>query len=334
MGAMKATIIICTRNRADSLRPTLESLEFVDIPAGLSSEILVVDNGSTDGTAEVVQRRKVSRIPIRRVLEPKPGLSNARNAGISHAKGDIIIFTDDDLRFPKRWLETMFDPIIEKKGDAVAGSVELAPHLLRPWMTPLHRALLASSERLDASEPMMVGANMAFDRRVLDVVPSFDVELGAGALGLGEETLFALQLRKAGLKIYRATGSAVLHCFDEKRLARISWCRTAKNFGASNAYMDYHWRHLSISFPEVLLFRKIALYYLRRLFKWRECLSTEGAPEWELYCLEGIHRLVRYLVERKRPHNYDLEGLVKIRGVMVPLSTLPALEMSPTASVP
>jgi glycosyltransferase involved in cell wall biosynthesis len=330
---MKATIIICTRNRADSLRQTLESLELVDIPAGLSSEILVVDNGSTDSTAEVVQRRKGSRIPIRRVLEPKPGLSNARNAGLSDAKGDFIIFTDDDLRFPKSWLQTMYDPLIERKGDAVAGSVELAPNLLRPWMTPLHRSLLASSERLDASEPLLVGANMAFDRRVLDIVPSFDAELGAGSLGLGEETLFALQIRKAGLKIYRATGSAVMHCFDEKRLARASWRQTAKNLGASNAYMDYHWRHQSISFPSILLFRKFAFYYLRRLFKWRECVSTEGAPEWELYCLEGIHRLVRYLVERKRPRNYDLEGLVKIRGVIVPSSTMPALEMFPTASV-
>jgi glycosyltransferase involved in cell wall biosynthesis len=315
------------------LAQTLESLDSIDVPAGLQAEILIVDNGSTDGTAEVVRRRKLSKLPIRYVFEPAPGLSNARNTGISSSRGDIVIFTDDDLRFPKRWLDTMCEPIVEKKSAAVAGNVDLAPHLQRPWMTSTHRAWLASTERLDPVEPSdMVGANMAFARSVLDVVPSFDVELGAGALGVGEETLFALQLGKAGLKIHRSSGPAAVHWFDEKRLSRCDWLRAAKCLGAANAYLDYHWRHESFSLLPLRVFRELARYYVHRLLKWRECMSQEGAPDWELWCVENIHRVARYSVESKRPRNYELKGLIKVRGVLGFPDHLPALEGSPRSS--
>jgi hypothetical protein len=209
--------------------------------------------------------------------------------------------------------------MVEKKGDAVAGSVDLAPHLLRPWMTATHRAWLASSERLDASEPSeMVGANMAFARSVLDVIPAFDPELGAGSLGCGEETLFAYQLRNAGLKIRRSSGPAVLHCFDEGRLSRSSWLRAAKAFGQSSGYLDYHWRHISVSPAPLRILRGLVEYCLPRLSKWRQCLSPEGAPEWELWRLADLHRVLRYTVESRRPRNYDREGLVKLRGIIAP----------------
>ena len=232
----------------------------------------------------------------------------------------------------RSWPRAMCEPIIAKKADGIAGNVELAPYLQRPWMTALHDAWLGSTERLDPLEPLDVGASMAFARNVLDVVPSFDVELDPGALGFGGDTLFSFQLKKAGLKILAPKGPAVLHCFDEKRLSRSNWLRAAKDRGASNAYLDYHWRHQSLSLLPLLFFRNLARYYRRRVLRWRECSSQEGAPEWELHCLAGIHRLVRYSVESKRPRNYYREGLVKIRGVVERPKPLPVLGKSSITS--
>jgi glycosyltransferase involved in cell wall biosynthesis len=329
---MDLSVIICTRNRAVSLGQTLDSLVAVEVPEGLKVEIVVVDNGSTDDTAGVVQRRMVSAMPIRLVFEPTPGLSNARNTGLSRSGGDMILFSDDDLRFPKRWLESMCGPIVATVADGVAGNIDLAPHLQRRWMKPLHRDWLASSERLDPLYPSdMIGANMAFARRVLEVVPCFDPELGAGASGVGEESLFTLQMRKAGLKIRRSNGPAVVHWFDEKRLLRSNWLRAAKDRGASDAYLNYHWRHESASLVPLILFRKLSCYYFRRVFRWRECLSQEGAALWELFCLVGIHRLVGYSRESKRPRNYDREGLIKIRGVIASPKGPPVLKGSSIA---
>src|SRR5688500_3500637 len=93
---MQVTVIICTRNRADQLRRTLESAAAVDTPEHVSWELLVVDNGSTDHTPEVVESFS-GRLPIRRVSEPEAGLSNARNRGVAEAKGDYICWTDDDV---------------------------------------------------------------------------------------------------------------------------------------------------------------------------------------------------------------------------------------------
>jgi glycosyltransferase involved in cell wall biosynthesis len=328
---LNVTIIICTKNRADSLRETLASLNAIGIPAGMRPEILVVDNGSTDHTAEVVRSHPATRIPVVYVSEPTTGKVRALNTGLARSKGEILLFTDDDLRFPQQWLETMCNPILEKRADAIAGNVVLAPHLVRPWMTPTHRSWLASTERLDSLKELeLVGANMAFARSVLDMVPCFDPELGP-PFGACEEALFSFQLRKAGFKIGRCQGPAAVHHFEPERLSRPHWLRMAKRLGHSTRYVDYHWRHASVLLPTFRYFRALARYYFYRLLKWREVRNHEGVPEWELLFVYGIHYVARYAVESKRPYNYDLEGLVKLRGVVNHPQPTPILQTAPQA---
>jgi glycosyltransferase involved in cell wall biosynthesis len=287
-------------------------LATVTVPAGFKSEILVVDNGSTDGTRDVVQRRMAATPSLRYVLETSPGLSRARNAGLSQTKGEIIIFTDDDLRFPQDWLPAMCDPIIQGKCHAIAGQVKLAPHLERNWMAPRHRSWCASSERLDPMNPDdMVGASMAFARSVLSAIPSFDPELGAGVLGFGEETLFAAQLRHSGRRICLARGEPVIHHFQEDRLLRKNWLAAAVKMGRSLAYVDYHWNHYTESRMHIRFCRAIARYYLWRTLKRRECSPAEGIPLWELALLERVHRLRHYIALRNCPRNYEKYGLIK-----------------------
>ena len=100
---MNITVLICTRNRRASLARTLQSIAACDVPAELAWEILVVDNGSEDGTSEEVAGF-AGRLPIRSVREEMPGLSNARNTGVRHARGDHILWTDDDVLVEPGWL--------------------------------------------------------------------------------------------------------------------------------------------------------------------------------------------------------------------------------------
>jgi glycosyltransferase involved in cell wall biosynthesis len=97
------SIIICTRDRADSLARTLDSLAKMTVPTSLTWEVVIVDNGSSDHTADVV-RDCTARLPIGRVVEERPGLSNARNAGVENAKGAYLIWTDDDVIVDAEWL--------------------------------------------------------------------------------------------------------------------------------------------------------------------------------------------------------------------------------------
>ena len=98
-----ATVVICTRNRAESLRLTLECLTRMEVPSDVDWELLIVDNGSSDATPHVVDEF-VTRLPARRIEEPNAGLSNARNRGVSEAAGRYVVWTDDDVDVDEGWL--------------------------------------------------------------------------------------------------------------------------------------------------------------------------------------------------------------------------------------
>jgi glycosyltransferase involved in cell wall biosynthesis len=97
------TVTICTLNHAESLRRTLQSLAAMRVPGDVDWEVVVVNNGSTDHT-EAVIAAFAGRLPLRRELEPERGLSRARNCAVDAAKGDYVLWTDDDVVVDPGWL--------------------------------------------------------------------------------------------------------------------------------------------------------------------------------------------------------------------------------------
>jgi glycosyltransferase involved in cell wall biosynthesis len=97
----KVSVLIVTRNRADRLRGCLASLA---AQSRLPYEVVVVDNGSSDGTAEVAAGRE-GRLPVRYVFEPRPSIPRARNVALRHAAGDVALFLDDDSVADPCWVE-------------------------------------------------------------------------------------------------------------------------------------------------------------------------------------------------------------------------------------
>jgi glycosyltransferase involved in cell wall biosynthesis len=308
---VNVSIIITTRNRAADLAQTLQAVRSVVVPNGLEAELLVVDNGSTDETAQVVKACQLPNIPVRYSYESRTGQSWARNRGLAETTGELILFIDDDVRPSPGWLAGMCEPMTQNGPCAVAGGVKLAPGLLRPWMTHLHRIWLASTEWLNAPTPQsMVGANMAFSREVLRRVPAFDPELGPGALGFGDEDLFARQLLEAGYRICARLDTFVEHHFDPRRLRRDSWLDAAARRGQVEAYVTYHWRHYGNRLARLRLLRVNG-----QLMAWRtrhaKDLPDEGCPERELGLVYYRGFLRGHLQERLRPRNYERHGLVK-----------------------
>lgn len=99
----RVTIAICTWNRAELLRQTLQSLLQMTVPNDLDWEIVLVNNNCTDHTSEVIASFR-SRLPLRDVVEPLQGHSHSRNRAISESHGDYIVWTDDDVVVDKDWL--------------------------------------------------------------------------------------------------------------------------------------------------------------------------------------------------------------------------------------
>ena len=285
MGRPTVSIIICTRDRAESLRATLASVAATNVPVDLDAELVVVDNGSQDITPQVIAAAPVvPRLPVRGVDEPAAGLSNARNAGLRHTASDAILFTDDDVRVPADWIEGMCRPILRGEADAVAGGVHFPPEYERPLAREpfrYRRGWLASTEGLDPADPRgLVGANMAFSRRVADALGGFDPALGAGGLGFGEESLFAQRLVAAGYHIRGELGVSVAHHFDLSRLTVPALVKMAEKMGRSTAYLDYHCENADVQAARSQIRRARFLFACECLLRpWR---AATGRKLWQI----------------------------------------------------
>lgn len=309
------SIVICCHNSVKRLPETLRHLMHQRAPSNILWEVIVVDNASSDGTGELAQAtwKEKPGVNFRLVTEPKIGLSNARNRGLQEAKGDLICFIDDDVRPHQDWLKNMVEFADQTGVDAIAGKVILPEGLCRPWMHQRHRTKLASTENIDPEKPQeMIGANMAFKRRILVKVPRFDPELGAGASGFGEESLFSRQILEAGFSIGYAEKAVVEHHFDERRLSRNFWLDNEKNRGKGKAFIAHHWEHAIIEKP----FFEYLKYSLR-LWNWRlkhprRILKIDGCSLTEMGLVGKVAFMKQYMRERHKPRKYDYHGLVKL----------------------
>jgi hypothetical protein len=204
------SVVVSTRNRAGTMPDSLRAIERLacDVPW----ELVVVDNGSTDGTPRVIEQfARSTRIAFRSVSEPRPGLSRARNAGWRAASGALIAFTDDDC-YPQP------DYLTELLRCFAAGDVGYVGGRILLYDADDHPITVQLSERRTRIEPgshvsagTIQGANMAARRVVLEAVGGFDDLLGAGTPYACEDVDFVSRASAAGFTGVYDPGPVVLH---------------------------------------------------------------------------------------------------------------------------
>ena len=194
------SVILCTRNRSASLRVALDSLVAQDPPGG-EWEIIVVDNGSTDDTQEVVGA--FASRGVRYTFEATPGLGRARNCGIAIARGAVLAFTDDDVVVHPDWTRRICARFAEDSSIAAVfgytygdtGVASMFSMRTRPY--PCY---LEGKQCVWESSP---GNNMAYRRAVMERIGLFDASLGPGAkYHMADDAEFSYRLFKAGLKAF------------------------------------------------------------------------------------------------------------------------------------
>ena len=322
---MKRTvsILICTRNRAKKLAQTLESLAATRMPQFVAkAEVIVVDNRSDDDTRRVTETCPISHMDVRYLYEPLAGKAHSCNTALAAAKGEILLFTDDDVIVPCNWIEAMCEPLLNGSAHAVAGAVRIPPHLNLPWMDAYHRGWLGSTEGFTKNEVHnMVGGNMGIVRGVLDDVPGFDPELGPGMLGYHEEALFTWQLKLAGCRVHFLPDVVVEHYFPESRLTREGMLRTAENAGRSSAYVAHHWEHRKIGhvYAKLAKARARLAYWRLRRFGLRP--PADQSPRWEMEMIMDLAYFRQYLTERRRLRHYAPYALKRSEPSKVSLAS-------------
>ena len=219
----KVTVAIPTYNRADFLRQTLAGLVVQQFPRD-HFEILVLDNNSTDHTRAVVAEFASAHPAPRYLLESQQGLDYARNRAIAEARGEIIVFGDDDILVQADWLAHLAVPLLADPSHrigAVGGEViPVFPDGLPPWVAEWHTPLAFRSDLgpLDARHSPM-GANLAFPRFVFEKIGLFHTALdrAAGNYFSGGDSEMIRRVRAAGLEVWFAPGAAVQHQMPASR---------------------------------------------------------------------------------------------------------------------
>jgi glycosyltransferase involved in cell wall biosynthesis len=249
------TVLICTFNRSELLRRTLESLSRVQAPAGWRWDVLIVDNNSSDDTRAVVDSAATSfPVPMRYAFEGQPGKSSAFNRGIAETSAAVIASTDDDVIVSEGWLTAATAPLLDASQaiDYTGGPVEPAWEAPPPSWFPTGRSDLwgtiaildygAEAFVFEDRHRVPLGANVAFRRSVFDRVGGFLPTLGRSTSGstiLGQELpeLFR-RGRAAGLRGQYVPAMRVRHHVPAVRLTRDYFRRWWFGKGVCRARVD------------------------------------------------------------------------------------------------
>jgi glycosyltransferase involved in cell wall biosynthesis len=195
MGTINISAAICTFNRADLLGGAISSLCRQSLPAA-HYEILIVDNGSTDNTADIV-RGCQDNYPDHTILlisESNVGLSYARNRAMQEAKGRYLAYIDDDARAEPNWLEQALDIFQEKPEALVCLGGSVWPFYTTPkpeWFKDAYEInSWGDNARWLNSGESFNGLNMIWRKSALHFIEGFTPHLGVAGevLNVGEET--------------------------------------------------------------------------------------------------------------------------------------------------
>lgn len=275
------TVVIPTYKRPHSVLNAMRSIQQQTL---LDLEVIVVDNAADpDLEKQVVEFNRTAKRPIRHVAEPNLGLHNARHAGARAAKGDVLVFTDDDATFDPGWAKAYADAFLaHPEMAAAAGPIEPAWESPPPqWLSdycqdhPIFTILSLwkkSGEFTLEKDGFFFGVNMAIRSRHLFEAGGFnpesfgDVWLGDGESGLNRK------LWSRGHLIGYIPEALVYHHVPPSRMTTDYFCRRMANEGACDMYQEFH-----AQVPGTMrLLRTWLWLYRRHRNLWKQAAGVAG----------------------------------------------------------
>jgi GT2 family glycosyltransferase len=275
---VKLTVIIATRNRPDSLVALIRSLAPQLKPD--ERELLVAENGTPAPAALPGDLPAFAHLH-----DPRPGKCRVQNRAIQAARGEVLIFLDDDLTAGARYLDAVEEffgahPEFAAMAGRVLPAEDPAARAGATWVY-LDLPIVDYGDRIVEVRGVM-GANMAYRAAALKQVGPFDERLGPGAGGHEEETEMCARLRRAGFRIGYAPGAVVYHEVDPARADRERYIRIARERGRCRML---HERHSAV---EVLAKCAVAWTRLRIAQAARASLERIAREERRLAIARGM----------------------------------------------
>lgn len=310
MSAPEISVVITTRDRATRLDKTLASLARMISPT-VAWELLVVDNDSRDDTRTVIEKHR-DAMPIRYFHELEPGMNRARNRALKAVEGNLLVFTDDDVRMHESWLSELWRGASRWSEDSIFGG-RIEPSL--PPQTPSWMASRdfffrgyafaayhpAEGEGAVSGPPC--GPNFAI-RRSLIRERMFDPDIGPNghaSYPMGAETEFLLWAERAGHRFIYLPDAVVEHVVTEAQTRESHLLQRAFNMGRTwevlNFDIEVNGRAKTI--PTEKLRRDMWRYRVKRLMRpfWKA--ERRFRNEVKLKMIEGrLHERERSRISK------------------------------------
>jgi glycosyltransferase involved in cell wall biosynthesis len=296
--APTVSVIICTRDRPDTIERAIESVSIQPLSA---FEVLIVDQSRTDETRAIVERLMLRFPHVRYLHLDRPGLSRAYNAGIRNTTAELIAFTDDDCVVPATWLPTIERIFAAEQDVALIYGQVLAPLDIQdsddkgiiPTLTIPQRRRL--SQR-DGFTVFGMGANFAVRRATWNRVGGFDEVLGGGGpLKSSQDFDFAYRVFRVGQTILLDPDVVVFH-YGLRHYS--DWPATLQAYGVGDG--GFYFKHVRAGdlYAARLLTRNLAVATAR------ETLHSlrRGGAQWGYLqgVVVGLVRSIRYGVDRRQ----------------------------------
>jgi GT2 family glycosyltransferase len=223
----RISVVVCAYNESATIRECLEALAKVEYP---DFEVIVVDDGSEDGTAQIAGEYDVRVISI-----SNHGLSHARNLGLREATGAIIAYLDADAYPDPHWLSYLASTFVRNGYAAVGG-----PNLPPPDDGPVSQCVASSPGGpihvllSDTEAEHIPGCNMAFRRDMLEAIGGFDTQFRIA----GDDVDVCWRLQERGCSIGFNPAAVVWH--HRRNSVRAYW-RQQLNYGRAEAMLEKKW---------------------------------------------------------------------------------------------
>ncbi|MDP5199623.1 glycosyltransferase family 2 protein [Flavobacterium sp. DG2-3] len=271
---IKYSIIICSYNRFYLLEETIESI-LKDVKHRNDTEILIVDNNSTDSTSSLKYKYEKHSF-IKYFLEVNQGLSNARNRGIKESKGEILVYLDDDIELVKDYFNTC-DEIFSNNNIIVAGGKVLPFKIKIPdWLPRKYYFLVSVFDLGDQPKYVkhLMGGNFAIRKKDALNIGFYDNELGRTKKKLagGEEIDYQNRAHKKGYKMFYHPNQNILHKINDK-LNENYVLDYAKELGRSERIIDNSVSSLKVKVK--ILKSHIAILIYRLFFEFIKQKKTK-----------------------------------------------------------
>jgi glycosyltransferase involved in cell wall biosynthesis len=255
---MQLSVIVCTRNRSHAVIGCLDSIaRALKNASPIQAEIVVVDNGSSDDTAVVINKwRESSEFPVRIVFEPRKGLSRSRNCGIRASQGLLLAFTDDDCRLSPDYVKKLLfydaeDSVPVLRGGRVElGDTRDLPLSIKTTPSFVQRSFRLDSARREDISNTLIGCNMTMRRKITEWLGPFDERFGAGSsFPAGDETDYIFRAYLAGIAIEYVPDMTVYHFHGRREIAEGQALMRNYSIGAGALYAKYIFKDLNLCRP-------------------------------------------------------------------------------------